>query len=72
MANTAELEALRRDRDANHSRKMAALGQLGEVIQTARRTGERAFRPEDWQRIMTAERFYHDPMAPMDQAPGAA
>ena len=72
MANTAELEALRRDRDANHSRKMAALGQLGEVIQAARRTGERAFRPEDWQRIMTAERFYHDPMAPTGQAPGAA
>ena len=45
MANTAELEALRRDREANHSRKMAALGQLGEVIQAARRTGERAFRP---------------------------
>ena len=72
MANTAELEALRRDREANHSRKMAALGQLGEVIQAARRTGERAFRPEDWQRIMAAERFYHDPMAPMDQASGAA
>ena len=29
MASTAELEALRRDRDANHTRKLAALGHLG-------------------------------------------
>ena len=63
MARTAEIEALRRDRDANHNRKLAALGYLGEVIQAARRAGETAFRPEDWRRVMTAERFYHDPMA---------
>ena len=63
MASTAELEALRRDRDANHTRKLAALGHLGEVIQAVRRAGEAAFRPEDWRRVMTAERFYHDPMA---------
>lgn len=63
MASTQELEALRKDRDANHTRKMAALGQLGTVIQAARRAGEDAFRPEDWQRVMTAERFYHDPEA---------
>ena len=63
MAGTAELEALRRDRDANHRRKLAALGHLGEVIQAARRVGEAAFRPPDWRRVMTAERFYHDPEA---------
>ena len=63
MARTAEIEALRRDRDANHNRKLAALGYLGEVIQAARRAGEGAFRPLDWQLVMTAERFYHDPMA---------
>jgi soluble lytic murein transglycosylase-like protein len=63
MARTAELEALRRDRDANHNRKLAALGHLGEVIQAARRAGETAFRPQDWRLVMTAERFYHDPMA---------
>ena len=68
MASTAELEALRRHRDANHNRKLAALGQLGEVIQAARRAGQAAFRPEDWQRILTAERFYHDPMARPGQA----
>ena len=68
MASTAELEALRRDRDANHSRKLAALGHLGEVIQAARRAGEAAFRPQDWRRVMTAERFYHDPMARPDQS----
>ena len=67
MASTAELEALRRDRDANHNRKLAALGHLGEVIQAARRAGAAAFRPRDWRRVMTAERFYHDPMARSDQ-----
>lgn len=71
MARTAELEALRRDRDDNHSRKLAALGHLGEVIQAARRVGEDAFHPEDWRRVMTAERFYHDPVARPDQATGA-
>ncbi len=63
MARMTEIEALRRDRDANHDRKLVALGHLGEVIQAARRAGEAAFRPEDWRRVMTAERFYHDPMA---------
>lgn len=71
MARTAELEALRRDRDANHSRKLAALAHLGEVIQAARRAGEAAFRQEDWRRVMAAERFYHDPMARPDQGTGA-
>jgi len=63
MARTTEIEALRRDRDANHNRKLAALGHLGEVIQAARRAGEGVFRPEDWRQVMTAERFYHDPEA---------
>ena len=71
MARMAEIEALRQDRDANHSRKLAALGHLGEVIQAARRAGEAAFSPADWRRVMTAERFYHDPMARPDQATGA-
>lgn len=63
MARMTEIEALRRDRDANHNRKLAALGHLGEVIQAVRRAGEAAFRPEDWRRVMTAEQFYHDPEA---------
>lgn len=69
MARTAEFEALRRDRDDNHSRKLAALGHLGEVIQAARRAGEAAFGSEDWRRVMTAERFYHDPTARLGRGP---
>ena len=63
MARTAEIEALRRDRDANHSRKLAALAHLGEVIQAVRGPVKPRSDPEDWRRVMTAERFYHDPEA---------
>ena len=63
MASTAEMEALRADRDANHKKKMRALHHLGEVIQAVRRAGEQAFRPDDWDAVMVAERFYHDPRA---------
>ena len=34
----ADIEALRQDRDANHNRKLAALGHLGELVQAARQT----------------------------------
>ena len=63
MATSRELDDLRADRDRNHNRKMAALHHVGELVQAARRAGERAFRPPDWQAVMTAERFYHDPEA---------
>ncbi len=61
MATSRELDDLRADRDRNHDRKMAALHQIGELVQAARRAGEAAFRPPDWQAVLTAERFYHDP-----------
>ena len=63
MATSRELDDLRADRDRNHARKMTALHHVGELVQAARRAGERAFRPPDWQAVMTAERFYHDPDA---------
>ena len=63
MATSRELDDLRADRDRNHNRKMTALHHVGELVQAARRAGERAFRPPDWQAVMTAERFYHDPDA---------
>lgn len=61
MATSRELDDLRADRDRNHDRKLAALHHVGELVQAARRAGERAFRPEDWRAVVTAERFYHDP-----------
>ncbi|MCY3914090.1 MAG: hypothetical protein OXG43_12735 [Chloroflexi bacterium] len=54
MARTTELAALRQNCNANHSRKLAALGHLGEVIQAVQRAGEAAFRTEDRRRVMTA------------------
>ncbi len=63
MATSRELDELRADRDRNHDRKLAALHHVGELVQAARRTGEEAFRPPDWEAVLTAERFYHDPEA---------
>ena len=64
MATSRELDDLRADRDRNHARKMTALHHVGELVQAARRAGERAFRPPDWQAVMTAERFYHESGCP--------
>ena len=63
MTRTAEIEALRRDRDANHNRKLAALHHLGEVIQVINRLGEARVPAADWAAAKTAEQFYHDPDA---------
>ena len=63
MATSRELDDLRADRDRNHDRKLAALHHVGELVQAARRAGEEVFRPPDWEAVVAAERFYHDPEA---------
>ena len=63
MASAQALETLRRDRDRNHDRKLAALHHLGEVIQVINRLGAARVPAADWTAAKTAEQFYHDPEA---------
>ena len=59
----SELDKMRIDRDKNHARKMGALRELANLIGVCRRLRDWSATPDDWQRVLDAERFYHDPEA---------
>ena len=62
VANSNELELIRRDRDRNHQQKIGALHHLGRTIELLNRMDPDDFHSdEDRELHAEAQRFYHDP-----------